>query len=708
MDNYRGIVPSNAPLHDGILDEISLPNRVLQERCGNRQQEYLDPELPDHRKHALYPPTENVYGGNVPSYVGSHQAYSSFLDEAQEEQELSKESYHLFRMLMRSDAYKKYRMRQPKDKDSKDQEQTWPDHMERAFFLALVKYPPMGRRKQMYEGKPRGRNELIAFAIEKWTGEARTRKQVSSHIQVLKPLFKEYPKIMKYMAKDDSEHRSNRHHHSEAAMLRRRMPGYHQIRQLDFNCVDQGITYSSQRDDPLPPPSHVLTSNTTAPDPSIEPGYFEMYVHDTSQGTARSLHTFTKIEDRPEHSALVLTDASQEALLPHHLRELLGGKTPECNVIIANASIALMDGKLPQGVELGINLELTTTYDHTSVDHFESNAHFFSGANGVVQCDGQLGYSLDTRRLHAKTGIFASGFWARKFVELSSKLREANRKHNNLMPNRGQAAATDEDVQRLRDGVREELSGLSAVQEIFAVRRTGYEGQEFTAERILIIGWTFKQAERGKPGRTSWKRVIFPSPPKEELPKQEHQPQQYAPLTLELPANPNPAMLPSTQSSFDQSSFELDPLSTIGMTGLPTNVSSAAPPLPDMSQEDFTGGHINIYLEPTMSMQGYYDISSQPSPLDPSGGMATASQQSSYDQMQAYPRQWSNYAGLENDIYGQHMQSYQDSAVAAAAAQHSGYGRPHGQTKDEAALAAGHYMGHDVHGGRRDSGMLGM
>ncbi|CAO1618762.1 unnamed protein product [Parajaminaea phylloscopi] len=83
--------------------------------------------------------------------------------------------------------------------------EVWPDDVEVAFWEALRLIPKLGRRKVLVHGKPCGRNELIADYIERKTNKSRTRKQVSSHIQVLKNIKKDDPEFQHLIAEPVTE-----------------------------------------------------------------------------------------------------------------------------------------------------------------------------------------------------------------------------------------------------------------------------------------------------------------------------------------------------------------------------------------------------------------------------------------------------------------------------------------------------------------------
>ncbi|KAM0753722.1 hypothetical protein T439DRAFT_322614 [Meredithblackwellia eburnea MCA 4105] len=80
--------------------------------------------------------------------------------------------------------------------NGKDGQDVWPADVEEAFHAALSIIPKLGRKKVMVHGKPCGRNELIADYIRRKTGKMRSRKQVSSHIQVLKNMRKHDAEFM--------------------------------------------------------------------------------------------------------------------------------------------------------------------------------------------------------------------------------------------------------------------------------------------------------------------------------------------------------------------------------------------------------------------------------------------------------------------------------------------------------------------------------
>ena len=59
------------------------------------------------------------------------------------------------------------------------------------LLIAIRIYRKRGRTKKELNGKQCGGNEFISDFIKKATGVERTRKQVSSHIQVLKEFLKD-------------------------------------------------------------------------------------------------------------------------------------------------------------------------------------------------------------------------------------------------------------------------------------------------------------------------------------------------------------------------------------------------------------------------------------------------------------------------------------------------------------------------------------
>ncbi|KAL9934649.1 hypothetical protein V8E36_006424 [Tilletia maclaganii] len=81
----------------------------------------------------------------------------------------------------------------------------WPDNVEVAFWEALRLIPKLGRRKVLVGGKACGRNELIADYIHRKTGIKRSRKQVSSHIQVLKNIKKNDIEFQQLISEPKSE-----------------------------------------------------------------------------------------------------------------------------------------------------------------------------------------------------------------------------------------------------------------------------------------------------------------------------------------------------------------------------------------------------------------------------------------------------------------------------------------------------------------------
>ncbi|KAF1811290.1 hypothetical protein P152DRAFT_474889 [Eremomyces bilateralis CBS 781.70] len=623
------------PTHSSLYNRVRLPNG-----------------------HDLRTPSK-AYQGRHLGHRRGHTSLPSAEDPA-----LERVARNLMKRWERCPGYQQYRKRQPID-DDESKEKVWPPHLELAFCKALILYPPMGRKKTSPAlGEPAmGRNELIAWAIMKWTNESRDRKKVSSHIQVLRPMFEKYkdvdPGLLKYFSNSPKAATGRRGCRPASQSMNRHRQFSHNTRAISSEyCYPNGTASASSTSTGSgvsvhPPRPEDIQEVCRYPSGyfSFVPTKFEMFVKQRE----KQIHLFTRSTRNCQGLDIGLDDI-------YHLRfdfpplatEMERGSL-QSQVIFNNARIGLAADSIPSGRdsnenELGVFMVLDCDSKHVSIS--EHVSHYFGGFrartrfydSGKLISDvpeetdrDQLDQAKPTYDLDNKTlgnVYFGSVFWAERMYKLGRVLREAAEKRA------AGTIASDEAARSLEQRVSESVKRLSAVQEIWAVSRDS--GQE---RRILAICWKFEHV-MAQPCFTIWRHVvpgnldliIQPTTKTEQSSESKlaSSLQEIFPPGVDIDANGNAngfgfdlqhdtdPFIATAHFDFTDMAMQLPPnlqhnlalSSTMPEAEGMVDTSIVDHALYPSNHIDFSGGHINICMPDTNGMMDDAHITTALTPLD--------------------------------------------------------------------------------------------
>ncbi|KAJ5984630.1 hypothetical protein N7481_006729 [Penicillium waksmanii] len=372
---------------------------------------------------------------------------------------------------LKSQRYMEYRAR-PWRGIGKDGEIVWSDELEDAFQQALGAYPPMGKRKLTENGKSYGRNELIAVFIYRKTGQQRTRKQVSAHLQLLDSFLKGDPDWERLVREQPTNH-------------------------SDDPAQPLGSIWSSKENDP----SNHYSNHIHA----VQCLRFDMWVNtpNTPDRIEDALHVYTRLQGDQGSPPMPLGYIEGWRTHFPHLAALLSSiRGPVgCDIILFEANLGLIDYFPPVGSRLEISLELDRVNSIPGIPPISSMMKDWTCSNYIYE-NGQATIQTehDLPQPHTTTTIkppFESSWWAKIFTQLTHQKKETEKT--------GQYEISD-------DPTRQYFRSLSAVQEIRARDPLGHE-----SKRMAILLWKFRQTRPVEIGTTTW-RWLTTSPDAVDLP----------------------------------------------------------------------------------------------------------------------------------------------------------------------------------------------
>ncbi|KAI9817205.1 MAG: hypothetical protein M1827_001318 [Pycnora praestabilis] len=605
------ILPSNAPAyHENITSlSITTPSRILQDTSGNVQSNILDSVQQHHQRKAILPSQPEI---SHPKYfsptVHVRPTVASRLEEKRKQRNRAHGIDNLPRLTKQqrnTPEYQAYRARQRTQTDTEG-EPVWPDDLEEAFHEALDEIKAIGRRKIAWRGKPCGRNELIAAYLHNKTGKHRTRKQVSSHIQVLKGFNKNNPEFMaKVTAKDPADAFEVKAFANDESM-RRFVSGHRPLDAHPSYAPRNEETYPSYGA-PSPAPRGTLGSNVPSQTyNSVQTLDFNMWVQPRHHQAVKEMafHTYTTVQSDTRLPQAPLENVRNWRSTFPPLAALENENRIDSEVVLLETSFNLMTDFPPEGSQIGMQLEFTSN-NGFAYDSWKCTTNIYTGGKRVMTSSNTVPHYVNEMDGTAKVSPkFESPFWAKLFTGLTEKRRS------------WEEAGDAEGLRREEEGTRRFVRGLSAVQELYAIPKTGGS----RPQRIAILLWKFRQTRPEEMGTTTWRNLI-PAPAR-ILMNSPLPPETQLPMSLERSLEQAGAHANASYAEHyeQQPSFSYREASPNTFSRSPTMANFSASSIEGPSQEnvnvDFHGAHINMSWEEPSSLHTYEGTSTYIPPPD--------------------------------------------------------------------------------------------